>query len=78
MHCDDIQDRSRTHLLDLDGHRRLQIAAVFNLTLPGEHPYCGDGLVSSGFPYDPEKDFMAERSEFLASMNWSLQLNCAD
>jgi hypothetical protein len=42
----------------------LKIAAVFNLTLPGEHPYCGDGLGTSGFPYDPEKDFMAEKIQF--------------
>lgn len=41
---------------------RLNITAVFNLTLPGEHPYCGDGLGVSGFPYDPEKDLMAENS----------------
>ncbi|KAF0771456.1 hypothetical protein AaE_002446, partial [Aphanomyces astaci] len=39
--------------------QRLKIKAVFNLTLPGEHPYCGDGLVASGFPYDPETDLMA-------------------
>ncbi|RLN56835.1 hypothetical protein BBJ29_003186 [Phytophthora kernoviae] len=42
--------------------QKLNITAVFNLTLPGEHPYCGDGLVTSGFPYDPEKDLMAENS----------------
>ena len=28
---------------------------MFNLTLPGEHPHCGTGLVKSGFPYDPEE-----------------------
>lgn len=44
---------------------RLRISAVFNLTLPGEHPYCGDGLGASGFPYDPEKDLMAENSTWL-------------
>lgn len=32
-----------------------KITAVFNLTEPGEHPYCGPGLLSSGFPYTPEK-----------------------
>ncbi|KAL7683512.1 putative tyrosine specific protein phosphatase [Plasmopara halstedii] len=42
----------------------LNITAVFNLTLPGEHPYCGDGLGTSGFPYDPEKDLMARNSKF--------------
>ncbi|KAG7385719.1 Protein tyrosine phosphatase domain-containing protein 1 [Phytophthora pseudosyringae] len=41
---------------------KLNITAVFNLTLPGEHPYCGDGLGASGFPYDPERDLMAENS----------------
>ncbi|KAJ0409133.1 hypothetical protein ATCC90586_002844 [Pythium insidiosum] len=41
-----------------------RIVAVFNLTIPGEHPYCGDGLVASGFPYDPETDLMAERIRF--------------
>ncbi|KAJ8571880.1 hypothetical protein ON010_g4954 [Phytophthora cinnamomi] len=43
---------------------KLNITAVFNLTLPGEHPYCGDGLGASGFPYDPEKDLMAENIRF--------------
>lgn len=33
-----------------------KITAVFNLTQPGEHPYCGCGILSSsGFPYSPEK-----------------------
>jgi hypothetical protein len=33
-----------------------KITAVFNLTEPGEHPYCGCGnLSASGFPYSPEK-----------------------
>ena len=33
----------------------LQITAIFNLEEPGEHPLCGDGLVSDaiGFSYDP-------------------------
>lgn len=48
---------------------RLNITAVFNLTLPGEHPYCGDGLGPSGFPYDPEKDLMAENSTKLESFH---------
>jgi protein tyrosine phosphatase domain-containing protein 1 len=31
------------------------ITAVINLTEPGEHPHCGDGLeATSGFPYLPE------------------------
>jgi hypothetical protein len=34
----------------------LQIVGVINLEEPGEHPICGDGLVSDaiGFSYDPE------------------------
>uniref|UniRef100_K3WRR2 Tyrosine specific protein phosphatases domain-containing protein n=1 Tax=Globisporangium ultimum (strain ATCC 200006 / CBS 805.95 / DAOM BR144) TaxID=431595 RepID=K3WRR2_GLOUD len=44
--------------------QKLRISAVFNLTLPGEHPYCGDGLAASGFPYDPEKDLMVENIHF--------------
>lgn len=33
-----------------------KVTAVFNLTEPGEHPYCGTGnLAISGFPYSPEK-----------------------
>jgi hypothetical protein len=32
------------------------ISAVFNLTEPGEHPYCGHGIIEkTGFPYTPEK-----------------------
>lgn len=30
------------------------IVAIFNLTEPGEHPYCGNELKASGFPYSPE------------------------
>jgi hypothetical protein len=31
------------------------VTAIFNLTEPGEHPYCGFGVLeSSGFPYSPE------------------------
>jgi protein tyrosine phosphatase domain-containing protein 1 len=33
-----------------------KIGAVFNLTEPGEHAFCGCGLLeSTGFPYTPEK-----------------------
>lgn len=34
----------------------LKVTAIFNLEEPGEHPLCGDGLVSDaiGFSYDPE------------------------
>ena len=33
------------------------VGAIFNLQEPGEHPFCGDGLVSDdiGFSYTPEK-----------------------
>ena len=31
------------------------IVAVFNLQEPGEHPFCGFGIKSSGFSYYPEK-----------------------
>lgn len=31
------------------------ITAVFNLTEPGEHPYCGCGVIhETGFPYSPQ------------------------
>ena len=43
------------------------IVAIFNLTEPGEHPYCGGGnLKESGFPYHPEK-LMAAGSKCLPS-----------
>lgn len=32
------------------------ITAVFNTTQPGEHPFCGAGILEqTGFPYSPEK-----------------------
>jgi hypothetical protein len=33
---------------------RANINAIFNLTEPGEHPHCGDGILDSGFSYTPE------------------------
>jgi hypothetical protein len=40
--------------------KKNNIVAIFNLTEPGEHPYCGYGqLGPSGFPYSPEKLMMA-------------------
>ncbi|CAM9120549.1 unnamed protein product [Ectocarpus sp. 12 AP-2014] len=40
--------------------KRKGVTAIFNLTEPGEHPHCGDGLEkTSGFPYLPET-FMRE------------------
>lgn len=45
------------------------MTAIFNLTEPGEHPHCGDGLEKiSGFPYLPET-FMREGSECGVSVN---------
>lgn len=56
-------------MLPFDAHislimlNRKGITAIFNLTEPGEHPHCGDGLeASSGFPYLPET-FMREGSK---------------
>ncbi len=36
--------------------KNLNVVAIFNLEEPGEHPICGDRLVSDkiGFSYDPE------------------------
>uniref|UniRef100_A0A183STF3 TYR_PHOSPHATASE_2 domain-containing protein n=1 Tax=Schistocephalus solidus TaxID=70667 RepID=A0A183STF3_SCHSO len=33
---------------------RLHIKTIINMQIPGEHPYCGDGINKSGFSYDPE------------------------
>lgn len=31
------------------------VVAIINLEEPGEHPYCGDGIIPrTGFSYDPE------------------------
>lgn len=38
----------------LESFKKQRISAVFNLTEPGEHPFCGCGIQKSGFPYDPE------------------------
>ena len=43
------------------------ITAVFNLQLPGEHPYCGDKIIAeSGFSYLPEELYAATISFY----NW--------
>nr|VZI45240.1 unnamed protein product [Spirometra erinaceieuropaei] len=34
--------------------KQLQIKTIINMQIPGEHPYCGDGINKSGFSYDPE------------------------
>ncbi|EQC36753.1 hypothetical protein SDRG_06188 [Saprolegnia diclina VS20] len=67
-----------------DQFQRLKIKAVFNLTMPGEHPHCGDGNGPSGFPYDPEMDLMAHQIQFynfgwedMTSPNLSLMLDIA-
>ena len=32
------------------------VKAIINLEEPGEHPYCGDGIIPrTGFAYTPEK-----------------------
>lgn len=50
----------------LEGLCAANITAVFNLTEPGEHPYCGTGILeATGFPYTPEK-LMAVGSKFAA------------
>lgn len=43
----------------VDQFKKQGITALFNLTQPGEHPYCGQGLQASGFTYTPEK-FMTQ------------------
>ena len=45
------------------------IKAVFNLEEPGEHPYCGDGIIPKiGFSYTPEI-LMRNRVEYY-NMYW--------
>lgn len=34
--------------------KELHIKTIINMQIPGEHPYCGDGINKSGFSYDPE------------------------
>jgi protein tyrosine phosphatase domain-containing protein 1 len=42
----------------LEQFKEHNITAVFNLEEPGEHPYCGDGIMeSTGFSYDPNDLF---------------------
>lgn len=43
--------------------RNSGVRAVFNLQEPGEHPYCGGGILQSGFSYDPEA-FMQQGGMF--------------
>lgn len=43
------------------------ITALFNLTEPGEHPYCGSGLRPSGFTYTPERFMSAGSMLFFIS-----------
>ena len=51
---------------------RKGVTAIFNLTEPGEHPHCGDGLEkTSGFPYLPES-FMREGSKWVVPVNTDL------
>ena len=40
----------------IDQFHEKGVVAVFNLEEPGEHPYCGDGIIPKiGFSYTPEK-----------------------
>lgn len=49
---DNLIDKSNL----IDQFINLGVGAVFNLTEPGEHPYCGPGLIeATGFPYTPER-----------------------
>ncbi|CAN0099207.1 unnamed protein product, partial [Phaeothamnion confervicola] len=79
LHCDWItprilaMQRPSTRLLDtygiIDAFVEHGIGLVLNLTEPGEHPYCGDGLEeASGFPYLPES-FM-DRGVAFANFAW--------
>ena len=40
----------------LEQFKEKNVVAVINLEEPGEHPYCGDGIIPrTGFAYTPEK-----------------------
>jgi hypothetical protein len=57
----------------LESFQRANITAVFNLTEPGEHPYCGTGVLPhSGFPYTPEKLMKAGSKRQCAFVDESL------
>jgi hypothetical protein len=45
------------------------ISSIFNLTEPGEHPYCGFELRPSGFPYSPERFMTAGSNNHLISLD---------
>ncbi|KAL4467270.1 hypothetical protein ABPG72_010077 [Tetrahymena utriculariae] len=46
------------------------IKAVFNLQLPGEHPYCGDKIIKeSGFTYKPEE--FTDNGIFYFNFGWT-------
>lgn len=49
--------------------KKKNIVAVFNLEEPGEHPYCGDGIIpKTGFSYTPE-DLMKGGIKYF-NMHW--------
>jgi hypothetical protein len=52
----------------LDQFQKHGITAIFNLTESGEHPWCGDGLLSNGFTYTPERFMAAGVKHF--NFNW--------
>lgn len=62
-----MQRPNETSLLNgaLDDMVKKKVTAVFNLTEPGEHPFCGCGVSNtSGFPYHPET-LMSRGSKYL-------------
>ena len=50
-----LSDRLIKEFNIIDQFKKEGIVAVFNLQEPGEHPYCGDGIINkTGFSYTPE------------------------
>ena len=88
FHCNWITDeilamqRPADELIDsidlLGQFKEQKISAIINLTVPGEHPFCGFGLKPSGFPYSPEK-FMEAGSEYISAFTSRtlMLLHCA-
>ena len=53
----------------LDQFKATNLTSVFNLQLPGEHPYCGDGLQENkAFTYTPEE--LYEAGIYFYNMGW--------
>ena len=50
-----LSDRLMKEFNIVDQFKKLGVVAVFNLQEPGEHPYCGDGIIPKiGYSYTPE------------------------